>query len=256
VATPFANLNSAETEQPPYLTPDERTIYFSRRVVYGDGGSSVDILRATRMDADAVFDAPVPAPGLVNVPTDEDSIPVVTGDEKKLFITKRFPADDYNVFLSERSTVATGWGKPVPLTTVNSAGGDTASDWLDGELWLHTYQSGVYRIVRAPPSGSSFGAPVPVTELGTGVIMPRITRDGARLYYSKISNGGNGEDIFVAVRTPGGPFVPEAAPVPNVNSTALDRPAWISPDECRLYLVSMRVPGAGGFDIYVASRPR
>lgn len=78
------------------------------------------------------------------------------------------------------------------------------------------------------------------------------SRDGLTVMFGSDRVGGSGQaDVWVAMRSKA--TLPFEAPVPvsGLNSSNDDLPAWLSPDQCRVYLTSDR---GGIFRVYVASR--
>lgn len=93
---------------------------------------------------------------------------------------------------------------------------------------------------------------------------PVISADGLSLYFESLgadaaSDASDAEtDVHVARRsTLSDPFGP-ATKVPNVNGPGRDRPTWISPDDCRLYIASWRERPVYGdpSEMFVATRGR
>jgi len=85
-----------------------------------------------------------------------------------------------------------------------------------------------------------------------------VTADELTMYASYHQPPGSGtdpDDVFVYTRgsatAPWGPATSLA-----LNTTAAEDARWVSPDACRLYFTSDRASGAGGSDLWVASRPK
>jgi hypothetical protein len=250
-ADPFANVNSTNNDTAPYLSDDEKTMWFGRGDLNAANGSSWDIYVATRDDADGVFGAASQVMGGINATGNQDDGPVVSTDGLTMFFTgERSSLAD--IYTSTRDSGTGAWGAAVAVTALNDPSADVAGDLRAGELWFYSGRSdaGTSYIFHVPIDGGSFGSIAPQTELGSNVHSPRLTRDGNRIFYTDGS-----EDVLTAVRGGGtGPFTTQGA-VPNINSSDSDRPGWVSPDGCRLYFFSTRNPGKG-WDIYVAQRQK
>jgi hypothetical protein len=89
-----------------------------------------------------------------------------------------------------------------------------------------------------------------------------LSLDRLTLFHAPFSSPGSSSpyeqfsDIMVSSRaSPSDSFSP-AVPVPNVNSPEQEWPLYLTEDGCQLYLASNRPGGVGGYDIWVARRPR
>jgi len=92
-------------------------------------------------------------------------------------------------------------------------------------------------------------------------VSPVLSSDGLTIYFA--SNLGKGtspealadKDIYVATRSSlTSPFVGKAV-LPSASATGFDdEPAWVSPDQCTLYLSSDRKSNPGGIRIFRATR--
>lgn len=82
---------------------------------------------------------------------------------------------------------------------------------------------------------------------------PRSARTSPRIFFASARNGvGTGADIWTATRTNKSVEFSGAVRVTELDIASNERPDWISPDSCRLY-VSSDVSGKD--QIYVAPRP-
>ena len=130
------------------------------------------------------------------------------------------------------------------------------------EIWFVTSRGGVPVDIQLATfvagTGYTVSTPANVNSAGFDDLAPILSADRLALYFSsdRPLAGFGSYNIWVSTRsTPTGVFS-EPIPVPNVNSNSSDEPSWISKDGCRLYVVSNRPGGAGGQDIYVATRPK
>jgi hypothetical protein len=89
---------------------------------------------------------------------------------------------------------------------------------------------------------------------------PVISPNGLTLFfattYHVASASLNDTDIWVATRASVTDKFSNPRAVANVNTAQDEEPSWITADGCRLYLQSTRSGGAGGQDLYMASRPK
>ena len=95
-----------------------------------------------------------------------------------------------------------------------------------------------------------FDAPQPIAEIAPSSLNPVVTADGLSMYFSQHDPSTN-DDIVVSVRpNPSAPWGPPSV-VAGVNTSATDRPGWVSQDRCRLYLTRNV---ASDTNIFVATR--
>jgi hypothetical protein len=154
------------------------------------------------------------------------------------------------------------FGAPEPLVGIVF---DSNSEWgpslsADG-LTLYFAQSGsghhdLYRATR-PDRGVTFSTPVALTALNTGDDdgTPFISADGLRLYFHSNRDGGpGGKDLYVATRSSVAAEFTSAELLANVNSADIDHLPRLSSDELTLWFTSTRDGGAGGADLWTASR--
>jgi Tol biopolymer transport system component len=102
---------------------------------------------------------------------------------------------------------------------------------------------------------SAFGTPEPLTGFGfTGNFWgPGLSSDGLTLYFS--SDVGSSEDLYVASRSDRGNVFSTAAPLSELNTTALESNPSLSADGLSLYFASARPGSVGDRDLMVATRP-
>jgi hypothetical protein len=113
--------------------------------------------------------------------------------------------------------------------------------------------------VAAAPDFGDWSAPVnlgPVVNSASADEGPAISKDGLSLYLTSTRSGGSGgQDIWVTQREE--EDAPWGAPVnlgPTVNTSAIEQAPAFSPDGHRMFFVSDRGGGAGGFDVWVSFR--
>jgi len=172
-----------------------------------------------------------------------------------------------DLFVASRSSVAAAFPAGTPIAQVNSTDDDGDPFlWRDGEALYFVSRSragglGGYDIfVSTRRSDGAYGTPQPVSELNTSSNdnRPFLTPDGLTIYwsYDRPDGGIAGRSIiWRATRASTSAPFSNLAPVVELNSGYNDRPDWISPDQCKIYLTSTRPGGPGGQDIWEASRP-
>jgi hypothetical protein len=169
----------------------------------------------------------------------------------------------FNIYQSTRPTTSSPWGAPSDTfySALNSVPTNTGHAVMrdDGLELIYQENPDTYRATR-PNTSVPFSAGVLETALSSGFVYTRpgwISNDGLRLYMEAFD--GVRVNLYVANRasttspwsTPSqGPFLA------NVNSSsANDAEPFLTNDELELYFLSDRPGGAGGADIWWASRP-
>lgn len=251
---PLTALNvSGGYERDPFVTEDERTIYFS-----ADRASpgATDIWMATRANKTDPFAGVTEATAFNS-----------TGSESKLSITSNGltavvgsdrigTAGSIDVWESTRTT--TGELFPAMSRTkvmmVETAGADhdptISADGL--HLYLAPDTPGPQRIVVASRAnvGGNFGATMQLTELysGTGDADPSPTPDERIIVFASNRDGGG---IWYATRAGSTGTFETPRSVPDINSAFVEGDPHLSADGCRLYFA--RYTGVGiDWDLYVA----
>jgi hypothetical protein len=93
----LAELGSGGTEESPFLTADELTVYFASNRAGGPGGS--DVWVATRTDKNAAFAAPSPVPALS---TTADDYPSWLSDDGCRILIESYTTGNAELFYAER----------------------------------------------------------------------------------------------------------------------------------------------------------
>jgi hypothetical protein len=256
--SPFTNLNGGDNATDPYLSSDEKRLYFSA----ADGAIKV----ATRNRIDEKFGSPVPLAGTIN---EGDAgiryAPVLARDERSMFFAFSPKADagrGYETFLATRAEAA--WSAAY-LPALSTAGSDLVFAIVEHPSLMRVFVStspyaavGPVEVREWELAGGEPTAPVLHDELLDVVRLA--TNDGKTLYLTKAaspSTGNYNADIFVATRTSldAGTKFSLLTPVPGaINTPADERATWISQDGCRLYF-SRRVMKGQPAILLVATRP-
>ena len=247
---PVEELNTPNTENAAWLTPDERTVYFAR-------GSK--LLRATRDDVAAPFSAPEAVP-FSNGDNDGDH-PSLTPDELTIVVTVG------NLLRTSTRPNAT-----TPFPPVATIGELNATMVTEGTANLTNGGREIYfrrevgnnldlLMASRPAAVGAFGTPqqlVSVNSAPANDTNPVAREDGLELWFASTRGAGvNNNRIHVSTRASkqepfGAPVLVEELNVAGASNV----PAWISPDGCVIWIASNRPGGAGGVDLYRAARPR
>jgi hypothetical protein len=154
------------------------------------------------------------------------------------------------------------WSAPVNVRNLNSAMEDAGVAFsFDGLKLYFTSQASANREIYSttrPTRYAAFGAPILITELADpgDDISLTVRIDDLEMFFGSIRAGGaGGYDIWRTTRT--SPTAPWGTPtnVTELNTSSSDWWPSLSLDGLRLYFDSGRPGGAGGRDIWVATRP-
>jgi hypothetical protein len=156
-----------------------------------------------------------------------------------------------SLFVGTRPSLASTF----TVTKITTVPADLAQTYLTPSGSALYYTTGS-KIVRSPIVSGAVGAPVDVG-LPKDAATPAVSPDELTLYFSLLKNAPNDWDIFMATRTSTADAFGSFAPIDSVNTTAEDRPNWVSEDGCELWLASKIVldGGTDQGDIYVAKKP-
>lgn len=250
--TRLDGLASNADEDMPSLTADERRIFFRRGPPDGQGSL---IYTAQRGDGGVFGPAEQVAFSPVYIGF---AAPCVTGAGDRIFYSLSQGGQDLDVYSAPLPDA-----KPETFEqTLKSAELDFCGSLAsDGSMimWRQPLnQNATY--FEAKRSGATFAPPTPLPGFPPQALIlgprPVISADGLTIFYEAATDSASGPDIYMARRSkPSDPFA-QHAKVTELASTSPDGPGWLSPDGCRMYFSSARPGGAGGRDLYVASRPK
>ena len=209
-------------------------------------------------DVDAAFPPPI-AFSKLNGTTNDAHLRLAPNELTGYFQSVRDGGlGGYDVYGATRTSIGDTW------TTVTDVGGGVSSASADVDPTISADQltiyfargSQIYRATRATVT-ASFGTPVLATGINSAAsdFGPYLVEDGTALYFSSTRNSDAGvSELFVSQPLADGGFTAPA----NVNGTALksadNRFAAVTADQLVLYFGSNRSAGAGGYDIWVATR--
>ena len=267
---PLTSLNTAEDEGAARLSEDELTIYVDAPRVAT--GPSYNIYFAKRLSLSASFGRLTAFPSVdnsIDTPDNDEYSPNVTTDGLTLLFERKIElTQDSNIY------VATRTAKTLPFGPVSSVANLNTPDY-EANPFIRGDAKELWHVRKPVPNGPNIDISLARLEPGVGYVIegptgtlanvnsptydgsPVISKNGLALYFSSDRPGSlAGTNIWVATRGSRGVAFNAPVIVANVSSAANEYPGFISGDGCRLYLVSTRAGGAGGQDIYVATRPR
>jgi hypothetical protein len=256
--TPTIIVTSTLANASATLGEDELTIYVDTLVPL----SRQAIFVSKRAHVGDTFPPGAEITGPVASTADTYNAALSTDGLSLVFTSNRSSPGEYRLYKASRANESVGFGGAILLAgTVGAALAVDLQPSLtrDGELWFISDRSsgGVqFDLFHAAAAGAVFATPVAAgsevnstSNEGKAVL----TRDGLRIFFASARNGvGTGADIWTAARTNKSVEFSGAVRVTELDTTSNERPAWISPDSCRLY-VSSDISGKDR--IYVAARP-
>lgn len=238
------------------LRADEKQLFITR-ATDNTGTNGFDVFTATRADLDASFGGfSVFAPAHSD---DNESTAALNASGTELVFTSNRTGTGIGLWHVTHSLNDFGAASAiVPQEKQNVSYPQFALD----ELWYSVASANT--IYRVRKDGGAYGAPEARADLSFGDYPGGLAFDQQGLTVFVGLNRANGVgggllDIWTAHRASiDEPFGdPKFVADENVNSGSTDRPMWLSPDGCRLYLQSDRLSqDAGYYDFFVAERTK
>lgn len=249
--TPLSGIGSVEGEFGATLSADELEIFYTTT----KPGEAV-VHRSTRPSRDAPFPKGSVAEDLSTIPAPHWSVSL-SADGLALYVTAL--GTPRRIYRATRSSREAPFGTATRVTFDNWTGKAEEQVFVTGrgQLYIGVQSGPQFDLYITPrPDGGATLAPVPLVffnTVGASEAWPVESSDGRIFYYE--SGDGVASQILESRRS--------ALETPFPAGVALSFPAsprkhpvWLSPDACRLYLVQDNAPGgAGGADLWVASRP-
>lgn len=232
------NVSTTGDEGDPFVTADEKTIYFLR---------SADVYKATRSSLSDDFSNVAKAGDLSSAQNDYKV--ALTADGLTAFVNsaRTGTAGGADIWRATRTSTTQLFATPTQTNLINV---NTATHQWDPHISANGLR--LYYAPDAVPDqhivmaarndvNDNFGGPVVLTELDSGMHDndPTLTSDERLIVFA--SNRGGERNLWYALRAE--PTLPFEAPlmVPTLNSTmTIDDGPHISADGCRLYFVSNR----------------
>jgi Tol biopolymer transport system component len=230
----------------------------------GTGGGAGGGGGAPKCRTDVIFDAPVLLDGVNSTSANSDDGAQLSPDELTVYFASSRSGDagGWNLWTATRPALGQPFARVTALSQVNSSSDDSdPSVTADGLTLYYTKAEGgntapwrIYRSTRSSIEGAfGPGALVPDVNVsgtvnGQSYVMP----DGSALYYIA-SAGGGGQEIWRAQAAAGGRFDPPVH-LSELGSSADESSPVVTADELTIYFGSTRSGGAGGVDIWMASR--
>jgi hypothetical protein len=259
-AQQVSSLDTAQSEQSVWFSPDEKTVFLTSIRPDAGGGASFDIFSGSRAQLADPFGVLTLTANINSTANDE--YPVLTADGLTLYLgsTRAGGLGSDDIYVATRGSTAADFGALSLVTNLNTSSHESPT-WLSADgntLYLQSDRVAPFGIYRSLRVGGTFQTPVAVAELNSasGEANAILSSDQLVVYFGSLraGTGTSGQtDIWMATRTtPAGTFT-SPTPLTTINSSADDWPLWVSPDNCRLYLGSDR-PGSGSRDIWMAQR--
>ena len=187
-----------------------------------------------------------------------DEAPHLSPDELTIYFSSNRAGGlgGYDLYEATRADQGTMFGTATAIPGVNTAKSERAPSVTADGLTLYAYSAspnGDLLVANRSSTQASFGPLTALTQPNSSGndSDPYILPDGSAIYFTSDRNGSN--QIFRASRNATGFDAPSMVTGADIPSTS-DATAVASADELVLYFSSSRVGGAGGYDIWRASR--
>lgn len=254
-ATPLAVNDAQALDRDPFLSPDERTLYFSSGTTSANGGADIFIsTRSAIIDpwGDAVKYEPFSSGGY-------DGKVSMSGNALHAVVSNS-SAGNADIYELVRATTSDPWGPPSTSTTmaVNTNGASHSDPFLTSDgLRLYFAPAATTQLIayaKRVTIADPFGPPIEITELTSNKNDgdPTLADDDKLiLFYSNRDVAANKSEIYYATRaTADGTFVDVRA-VPDINTVDDEGDPHLSADGCRIYFA--RRPTSAEYDLYSAT---
>ncbi|MFN0251200.1 MAG: TolB family protein [Kofleriaceae bacterium] len=259
--TPVTELNSTAQDIGPWLTADERTIYFASTRPGGMG--SFDIYTATRATPTSTWEAPSLVAGVNSA--NSEMRPTLTADGLTMYAereTNGGPTRD--IVTATRSATNASFSALTAVTVLNDGDIDATPYVLPDHsaLYMTSRRGGSnnIQVYRAARSGGVFSAPALVSGAMLDVfdehLTLAITPDELTLHFTSNRSGGTGGyDVWVATRASQAVGFSMPTQVTTVNDANTDSVYWVSDDTCVMYMTKVVSLAAAFNRIFVATKP-
>lgn len=173
-AEPVPELNSADAEQDPEISPDGLTLHFnSNRVIEGAKGG-FDLFVSSRDSRDVDWSPPELVVELNSA--DSDMAAVMNQEQTAIVFHRANATGAYDLFTAERDAAGDDWSMPLPLAGINTDDAQEADPWLSADgltLYFNSNRTGgsgdsdIYRTTRLNTATVLFAIPDEVPEVNT-----------------------------------------------------------------------------------------
>jgi hypothetical protein len=226
------------------FSPDQLSVVFSNRT-----GPSVDLYQATRASQSEAFGPPSRLTGL-GAAEGSKLFPALAKDQKTLWFATMHETSPGNprvdIFFATRSSETSSTFEGTKEATGLNVFRENTTPFATkhaSEIWYAAGpQSDQYEIFHSKISGSGAASdPIQVPEINTpyAEASPVLSDDGLVIYWSSTRPDGDAQgdhDVWVAVRPDAASRFGTPKNVTELNTYALEYPAWLSPDLCQLYI--------------------
>jgi Tol biopolymer transport system component len=248
---PVPKVNSPQEDRDPFLTPDERTLYFGSRRT---GSQRSDVYKATRADLASDFATPARADDISTA--DDDTKLTLTDDGLTAFLASDRPNGEgaSDIWTATRATTNDPFGT---FTQDNLANVNDADNQLDPQVsgdGLHLYLAvnttpQHIAVAERATTSDPFGTPTTVIDSGVGDADPMPSPDELVIVFSsnRVGTGFGGGNLWYATRGAGAVTFGTPDPIPNVNGNTNEGDPVLSKDGCRLYFA--RDGGTAGYEL-------
>jgi hypothetical protein len=262
VGSALTELNTSGYERDPFLSHDEKTIYFSSSRSDSQPSGGEDIYTAIRTSPTGTFSIPIKFVAASTSDGSETKMSI-TGDGLYLVVGSSRGGGSGGIDVWEASAVTPLAFGPLSrdhVMMVEDSGNQ--QDPMVSSNGLHLYEApdttGMQILEMASRSSTTmnFGAPQPITELNDatfGTADPAVNDTETVIVFSSGRTGTVGAgDLWYATRANATGTWSTPLQVPGVNTTANEGDPHLGGDGCHLYFASDRDSGQN-WDLFVAT---
>jgi Tol biopolymer transport system component len=262
VPQPMA-INAVENDGYPWPSSDGLELYFASYRPGGLGGS--DLWVATRSSPTSSFAAPVDLATVSSTTNDRE--PSLSADGLTLYFTSEDRAGgpgSVDIWRATRPDVASAFGSPAPVLELDTTSADRTPAISTSGLTIcfgsdRPGTSGGYDLWCATRSSTAamFDTPVRIVELASpnNDWTPWLSADERTLLFASDRPGGVGlSDLWIASRADPGAAFGSPQPIAELDTASDELSPALAADGLTIYFRSTRAGGAGGDDLWEATR--
>jgi OmpA-OmpF porin, OOP family len=206
-AEPVPELNSADADQDPEISPDGLTLHFnSNRVVAGAKGG-FDLFVSTRESRADDWSPPDLVLELNSA--ESDMAAVMNQEQTTIFFHRVDGTGGYDLYAAEREATSDDWSMPLPVSGINTVDFQEADPWLSADgltLYFNSNRTGgsgdsdIYRTTRLNTATVLFAIPDEVPEVNTEFHEANVAlARGSRYLVMSSARSGN-QELWAASR--------------------------------------------------------